>query len=199
MKFLLLICIVAIILAVLLAINIWTVALRNNLLGSFLASVSALIIGIPIGLQVNRLVQNQTDNALKQRVLSLTREELEFDLRTLDQRRQDTDNGIKRHVLLVPLKDDLWRAFVSSGDTKSINNPELIAIISAAYYYVDVTNLLEGRWWNIVTFPGIQAPLPQGEKSRPEQMIDGLSQTDETALPLIRRAIDAINEEVPSN
>ena len=82
----------------------------------------ALVIGIPIGLQVNRWQQSEIDRALKRRVLSLTIKELQFDLATLEQRHKNTDHGKERDVLLVPLKSDLWRAFVASGDPSSTVN-----------------------------------------------------------------------------
>jgi hypothetical protein len=178
----------------------WSSSLRDNFLRSFISAVLALVIGIPIGVQVSRWQQSRTEFEQKNRVLSFTREELLFNHQLIEGRHVIQEGNPVRVVSLPPLKADLWHAFVNSGDTKSINNPKLLWPISAAYYFINADMSLETRYFDVVTNPGLTAvpsPPPPGWKQPSERLLDNLLVIDNVALSAVAAAIDAINKEVP--
>ena len=99
----------------------------DSAIGNWLATMLGIIGGIPIGLEVNRLVtateerkKTKIETENERDILLLTKEELKFDLARLKER-----EGNLSSLSLHPFKTDLWDAISDSGELKYIKIPIL--------------------------------------------------------------------------
>lgn len=116
-------------------VNYW-----DGAVGGLLAAMVGVIVGVPIALEINRLrvareEKKKTSEAKKKGkgVLSLIREELEFNLSRLEDRQKDATK-LPTH----PFKVDLWNTFSSSGELRWISNPNLLNRIVSAYHIIKI-------------------------------------------------------------
>jgi len=113
--------------------NFW-----DSATGNWLATLAALIGGIPIALAINRSILRQenldrskADRAREKEILSLIREELEFSLNSLF---LPDRKGNLTSITIQQYKSDLWDALAAGEELKYINDPALLNRIASAYY-----------------------------------------------------------------
>lgn len=121
-------------------INYW-----DGAMGNWLATMAGIIGGIPIALELNRLIMRVEDRKksieekLRERdLLLLVKEELHFDKDRLEER-VNNPTGLP----LYPFKSDLWDAVSDSGEIKFIKDPGLLNRIASAYYIIKAVKNIE--------------------------------------------------------
>lgn len=147
----------------------------DNLMGNMLATVLALIAGIPIALGINRLAQTHEENqkqlnARKKEkdILSLINEELDFSYNSLFLK------GKKGNLISIttqPLKSSLWEALISSEDIKFIEDPKLLNRISSAYYSLKIIQNIEWQAHIALRTSAIIFTAPDGTKNTAAQLL----------------------------
>lgn len=118
----------------------------ENAVSNLLATVLALIAGIPIALWIDRRIKQQEDREkfrlerLKEKeILTLIKEELSFSYSLFLQGKK----GNTTNMTIQSLKSDLWDALVASGDIKYIELPELLNGLTSVYYIVKMVKEIE--------------------------------------------------------
>lgn len=122
--------------------NFW-----DNAISNWLATLAALIGGVPIGLLINRVIQRQesvnrfdADRLKEKEILILIKEELDFSLNSLFITNR---KGNATAVALQPYKSDLWDALVAGEELKYIYDPQILNRIASAYYILKVAREIE--------------------------------------------------------
>lgn len=147
----------------------------DNSMGNMLATVLALIAGIPIALGINRLAQTYEENQKKfnarkkeRDILQLINEELDFSYNSLFLK------GKKGNLISIttqPLKSSLWEELISSEDIKFIEDPKLLNHISSAYYALKIIQNIEWQAHIALRTSAIIFTTPDGTKSNAAQLL----------------------------
>lgn len=147
----------------------------DNAMGNMLATVLALIAGIPLALWIDRLVKSReehqkhlTDRQREKELLGLIKEELNFSYNSLFLKGKKSN---KTSVTIQPLKSDLWDSLISSEETKYIENPILLNRISSAYYVLKIVKNIEEQAYVALRTSAIVFTLPDGTKKNAAQLL----------------------------
>ncbi|MBU0580549.1 MAG: hypothetical protein KKA19_05170 [Candidatus Margulisbacteria bacterium] len=147
----------------------------NNAMGNMLATVLALIAGVPLALWIDRYAKsieekNTYMNAREKEreIISLIREELNFSLVSLFLPKM---KGNLSTINIQPLKADLWEALISSDETKYIEDPELLNKITSAYYVLRTVRSIEEQAYIALRTSAITFTLHNGTKSNSAQLL----------------------------
>jgi len=121
-------------------INYW-----DGAIGNWLATMAGIIGGIPIALEINRLIIRTTERkklieekAKEKDLLLLLKEELHFNKDRLEKR-----NNNQGDLPLYPFKSDLWDAVSDSGEIRFIKNSGLLNRIASVYYIIKTVKKIE--------------------------------------------------------
>lgn len=168
----------------------------DNAVGNLLATVIALIAGIPVALWIDRQIKKNEDEKkyLSERkkekdILLLIKEELEFSYKSLF---LNGKKGNTTSMTIQPLKSDLWDALISSEETKHIENASLLNRLSSAYYALKIIKNIEGQAYIALRTSALQITFPDGTKKNSAQMLL------EDARTLDKLFEDNINEALKS-
>ena len=179
---------------------------QEGAMGNLFATILGVVVGIPIALEISRRQQDSQSAAAqaerqaeetkrKRKILSLLRTELEDNRSDLVAKRKPIDNGGKREVHTISLRDEMWAAFSDGGELQHVNNPDVLAAIANAYYQVRSSIHLERSFINALHFPGIR----MAQKKYPQDyFLDYLTSTDPQVLAAIAQAIAVIDAELAS-
>lgn len=165
-----------------------------DFLSNTLATFVGVIVGIPVAILLSELQERQSEKERKQKILQLVTKEL---LTNSDELKQwkSSDNrqndGLFLHTLL---KTEVWRAFSDGGELEWIKSPDLLGIISEAYFSIRATRTLSERYFEVKTMmtTGIGEWAEKTLISKIEESVFAAEKTLETALK-------TINEELRTN
>lgn len=171
----------------------------SNAMGNMLATVLALIAGIPIALWIDRLVKSReehqryvTDRKREGELLQLIREELDFSYKSLFLAGK---KGNKTSMTIQPLKSDLWNSLISSEETKYIEEPSLLNRITSAYYVLNVIKKIEEQAYIALRTSAVSFTSPNGTKKGAAQLLIEDARTfDELFENSVLEAIKMIDE-----
>ncbi len=175
--------------------RITDIPFRDSLMGNWFATMIGALAGILTAIEINHSLENiektkreTEEKQRKEKILSLIKEELNFNLNEMMSRQPNSPDKNQRSVRIPGLKDELWDAFSDSGEIQWLNDPQLLDVITKAYYYVRSVIYLEEKYFDVLHFPGIR----MGQSSMPETRI--LNYLDENDEAVIRHTKDAIEE-----
>lgn len=147
----------------------------DNTMGNMLATVLALIAGVPIAFWIDRLAQSRqehqkyhTDRKREKELLQLIKEELYFSHNSLFLKGK---RGNKASVTIQPLKSDLWDSLISSEETKYIEEPSLLNRIASAYYVLKIVKNIEEQAYIALRTSAIRFTLPDGTRKNAAQLL----------------------------
>ncbi len=150
-------------------------AFWDNSIGNLLATVLALIGGIPVALWIDRLIKKheslnklRSDRLEEKKVLDLIKEELIFNLNSLFLKGK---KGNTKTMVVQPLKSDLWNALIASGETKYIENFALLNRITSAYYVLKIVKDIEKQAYVALRTSAIVFTDTQGVKANAAQLL----------------------------
>jgi hypothetical protein len=113
----------------------------DGAIGNLIASLIAVIVGIPIAFEIERWRQEQEERKQKSErtaractIVSLIRDEMCVNL----QRINLVATNPKGAVYVSIVSDEVWRALSSSGEIRWIDNSEVLAEIAMAYYFTSI-------------------------------------------------------------
>lgn len=112
-------------------------------MGNLLATVVGLAVGIPAGLWVNRAVETSRQHVHQSRTIHNLRNELNQALN-----HDLLKDPLKPHVPPIYIDTGAWKSASASGDTNSIQDTELLAIIINAYHRIESLNEWLGRFYD---------------------------------------------------
>ncbi len=127
------------------------------------AVLSALVFGLIVGLSIYYLqhsedtqerarAQRQQAHLARERIVSLIRRELSYDLEAVRARRKAADlNTAFIQIYRKPLKIDFWHSISSTGDLKFLNDFDLLYKVADAYFSVNATMGWEEKLANVIT------------------------------------------------
>ena len=127
------------------------------------AVLSALVFGLIVGLSIYYLqhsedtqervrAEQQQTLLARERIISLIRRELSYDLEAVKARRQTADlNTAFVQIYQKPLKSDFWHSISSTGDLKFLNDFDLLYKVADAYSSVNATMGWEERLANVIS------------------------------------------------
>lgn len=117
----------------------------DNAMGNMLATILALIVGVPIALGIDRFNLRQEDRRKleeakekNQEILALIKQELVFNLDRLRDRESDPNN-----LPFHPYQLDIWEAFSDSGQISRIINSQILNRIASAYSIIKIERFIE--------------------------------------------------------
>ena len=171
----------------------------DNAMGNMLATVLALIAGIPIALWIDRLAKSReehqkylTDRKREKELLGLIKEELYFSYDSLFLKGK---KGNKISVTIQPLKSDLWDSLISSEETKYIEDPNLLNRIASAYYVLKIVKRIEEQAYVALRTSAIVFTLPDGTKKNAAQLLlEDVRTFDSLFEDSIKEALKMINK-----
>ena len=119
----------------------------DNTFGNLLATLAALVAGVPVGLWINRSIQKQEEDnkfhseRIRERdILNLIKEELDFALNSLF---LPSRKGNTAEVQIQPYKVELWDALIAGEELKYIHDSALLNRIASAYYALKLAKDIE--------------------------------------------------------
>lgn len=143
----------------------------ENAMGNLLATVLALIAGIPVALLIDRAIRRNeekekylTERKREEEILSLIKEELDFSYNSLFLKGK---KGYNTSITIQPLKSDLWDSLIAGEETKHIKDPSLLNRIASAYYVLKTIKGIEEQAYVALRTTAIQFTLPMGQKGMP--------------------------------
>jgi len=167
----------------------------DNAIGNLLATVLALVAGIPVALWIDRFIKRREEKEKyslerkrEKELLELVKEELDFSSARLNDRSKD-----KGSLPIQPLKTDLWEAASSSGAIHLIENPKLLNRIASAYYVLKTVKRIEEECHKALR--GATVTFSDGTTATQRLLTDArgfdnlLSESIEEALKLIDHRI----------
>lgn len=171
----------------------------DNTFGNLLATVLALVAGIPIALWVDRQIKKGeeekkyfSERKREKEVLLFIKEELEFSYKSLF---LNGKKGNTTNMTIQPLKSDLWDALISSEETKYVENSNLLNRISSAYYILKVVKNIEEQAYIALRTSALSVTLPDGTKKNAAQMLLEDARTFDTLFENnIKEALKAIDK-----
>ena len=147
----------------------------DGAIGDLLATVIALIAGIPIALWIDRQVKKNEDrekNRLarieENKRLSLIREELDFNFNSLFLKGK---KGNVSTMTVQPFKTDLWDALVTTGEIIYIENPDLLNRITSAYYILKTVKDIEQQAYIALRTSAVQFTDTHGISKTSAQLL----------------------------
>jgi len=108
---------------------------------NWLSTLLGVVIGIPVALWINRWVETRTETERKNKILSLLKNELIFNLDLIKIREDkglDKDNINAIIYYASDIKDETYKSFSDGGELEWIKDLELLEGISYAYYSIRV-------------------------------------------------------------
>lgn len=173
----------------------------DNAMGNMLATIIALIAGIPSALWIDRRVKSGeesrkyiSDRRREKNLLELIKEELEFSYKSLF---LSGKKGNKTSITIQPLKSDLWDALVSSDETKYIEEPSLLNRISSAYYVLKIVKNIEEKAYLASRTSAIRFTLPDSTRKNAAQLLlEDARNFDSLFENNINKALKMINERI---
>ena len=174
----------------------------DNSMGNCFATMTGVIVGIPIALWLSRRQQKEQEkkeqearereaSIRKTKILRLVKTELEYNRDQLLAGKEETDGVTKRVVFVNGLKDELWSAFSDGGELQWIRDLQLLHVISFAYHYIRRVIYLEKIYMEVKHFPGLPSPYPTTPS---EDLIRGLIDFDPVVLQSIEQALEEIDK-----
>jgi hypothetical protein len=174
----------------------------DNSMGNWFATMTGVIVGIPIALWLSRRQQKEQEKkeqearerealVRKTKILRLVKTELEHNR---DQLLASKEEGVTQRVVFVNgLKDELWSAFSDGGELQWIRDLQLLYVISFAYHYIRRVIYLEKIYMEVKHFPGPPSsyPITPGE-----DLIRGLIDFDPVVLQSIEQALEEIDKSI---
>ncbi|MDP1678283.1 MAG: hypothetical protein Q8L88_15605 [Bacteroidota bacterium] len=168
---------------------------RQNLMAGLLSTLVGLVIGIPIALRLNHIQEKNDltkkeneDIERKRRIIKIIQNELLFNNDRLVERQPNEQNA-ERIVTTETLKDELWNSLSDGGELRYINDPELLDLISKAYYYIRIIKYLEDKYFESIHFPGLM--VKQGSPPN-ERILNYIKQTDPVVIKYIKTCIEKL-------
>lgn len=170
----------------------------DNAMGNMLATVLALIAGIPIALWIDRRAKSSEENQKRfekkrreKEILRLIKEELDFSYNSLFLAGK---KGNISSLTVQPLKSDLWEALVASEETKYVDDPNLLNRISSAYYILKTVKNIEWQAHIALRTSSISFTFPDGSKKNSAQiLLEDARGFDNLFESSIKEALDMIN------
>ena len=163
----------------------------DSAIGNWLATMLGIIGGIPIGLEVNRLVtateerkKTKIETEKERDILLLTKEELKFDLARLKERERNLSS-----LSLHPFKTDLWDAISDSGELKYIKIPALLNRITSAYHIIRIVKRIEEKCHEAMR----SATVGFGNKTGHQLLLEDARSFDEQNLANIEYALKEVD------
>jgi hypothetical protein len=172
---------------------------REGALSNFLATIAGVVAGIPIAIWLARQQQSEQEQAevksreqekqqRQRKILSLIVSELEVNQKILNKRVEVMRQ--RRGIINVPgVKNDLWAAFSDGGEIEWLDDIELLAVLSEAYYHIRWITNLEMLHFDPHFFDQIVRSGQQGV----EHTIRGID-TVENMERLIPVALDSVDK-----
>lgn len=143
-------------------------------MGNMLATVLALIAGIPIALGIDRFSKVskekerfRNDRKKEKEILTLLDEELTYSLSLF----HNGKKGVTISLTIEPLKLELWTTLISSEDTKYIDDPILLNTISTAYHFLRTIKRIEEQAHIALRTSAVSFTLQDGSKKGAAQML----------------------------
>jgi hypothetical protein len=181
-------------------------AFIDSTMGNWFSTTLGLAAGVPIGLWINRLQQDEQDKMQreiqenisrnnKRKILLLIRGELEDNKIILENliSKQST-NPWDRNIL--GMKDVLWNTFSNGGEIKWLDDPYILDDISGAYYFIKGLIALESNYFDLNFFSGVSF---QGENGlvttyAGERIVEKVLTTRPEALEKVKCTIKKISK-----
>ena len=194
------------------AIVLWAILIVSiviNFLGStsqesfwisFLATLSGIVIGIPVALGINdyqnkilarKSEQEQQEQQTKmlKKVLSVINAELTLNQKILSKVFENQKES-PQYVLYFGLSNETWKAISDSGDLKWIDDPYLLHKLSFAYVYIRRVSFFEDKFFD----PGFNMGVAITSSSGNTRTSFAGERAQKGALALRERAIGAISD-----
>lgn len=171
----------------------------DNTMGNMLATVLALIAGIPTALWIDRLIkfreehQKHLDERKQEKeILQLIYEELDFSYNSLFIKSM---KGNSLSITIQPLKSDLWETLISSKEIKYIESPSLLNRISSAYYVLKIVKNIQEQAYIALRTSALVFTENDGTKSNSAQkLLKDARVFDDLFEESIKEALRMINE-----
>ena len=178
----------------------------DNSMGNWFATMTGVIVGIPIALWLSRRQQKEQEkkeqeaqereaSARKARILALLKEELEYNRDQLLAGEVENDRAVlvdgERQVLVHGLKDELWNAFSDGGELQWIRDLQLIYAISSAYHHIRRATYLEKIYLDVLRGSVVKIP-----RMSSDELMKGLIKIDSDTLKFIKLALEEIEKSI---
>lgn len=157
-----------------------------------IATLIGLIFGIPIALWVSRYQERRTEKERKEKILSMLRAELMWNVREISIRVNDEDKlKTESGIIVSMLKDHMWRAFSDGGELQWIKNLGMLGYLSESYYFIGAIKYLADKYYDSVQFSSEDAS-PRLSKDVYNTLWEAMS----VGIAPMDKSIELINSEI---
>jgi hypothetical protein len=119
-----------------------------------LATLTGVVIGIPIAIWLSKTQEKATENERKAKILRLLYEELRVDLYILEGRIGKTvDKSLEVYIIGDKLRTESWQAFSDGGELQWVKDPFLLSNLAKAYYSIGYIQNLSRKYFETFLMP----------------------------------------------
>lgn len=128
----------------------------QDFLPNFLATMLGAIIGIPIAIGISNQQETKREQAQKEKIIPILKEELFVNLGHLSSWQKSNSQKLETVYSSIFLEDSAWSAFSDSGELEFIKDVEVLKKISHAYNTVRTVKELSERYMELIHLPDMK-------------------------------------------
>ena len=165
-----------------------------DFLSNTLATITGIIVGIPVAIFLSEYQERESELERKYKILRLVEKELSANHDKLGNWKDSGDKQKDGLTLHAVLKTESWRAFSDGGELQWIKSPDLLGIISEAYYSIRSAQTLSERYFEVRMMSTTSA-LNWAEATSFSKLEEAVLIAEKT----LKTTIKTINEELIKN
>jgi hypothetical protein len=122
----------------------------QDFLPNFLATMLGAIVGIPIAIGISNQQETKKEQAQKEKIIPILKEELFVNLGHLSNWQKSNSQKLETVYSSIFLEDSAWSAFSDSGELEFIKDVEVLKKISHAYNTVRTVKELSEKYMELI-------------------------------------------------
>ena len=114
------------------------------------ATLVGVALGIPVALWISRYQERSSEKERKKKILKLLFDELLSNQAVLSGWSKSNDKVGESRLLSAFVKNESWRAFSDGGELQWIKDPQLLNIISDAYFRIRSVSQMSDKHYGML-------------------------------------------------
>ena len=167
--------------------NFFDTSFWQSFLSNALATFLGVIIGIPVALWINKLIDIKKESEKKNKILKVLADELTDNLNYLEIWKEERDKKKEIITLTTYLSIESWRAFYAGGELEWIKDITLLNMFAVDYHKIGIIDYLSKEYINL-----LYSDSKMVDPATLEKIMDKIEGTVESTTYVIQKTLDCI-------